>query len=89
MRYIIIPCLLLFGSQDELWSNCPKKMKMDPSISEGNCSGSFAVTTVPADNNAGECAIRRSARNRRPRGELRIVVSSSDKLSDLKVKVKI
>lgn len=64
-------------------------MKLDPSVFSGNGSGGLAVSTAPTDVNVGECVIRRSARNRRPRGELRIVVSSSDKLSDLKIKVNI
>lgn len=79
--------LQLFGLQDELWRNSSKKIKLDPLVFSGNGSGGLAVPTTPTDVNAGECVIRRSARNRRPRGELRIVVSSSDKLSDLKIKV--
>lgn len=75
------------GSQDELWGNSSKKIKLDIPSTNGNGGGSTTVA-VSADANSGtlESGIRRSARNRRPRGEL-IVVSSNDTLLDLKMKV--
>lgn len=59
-----------------------------------NGGSSSATAASPTDGNNGgaaagasaELGIRRSARNRRPRGEL-IVVSSNDTLLDLKMKV--
>lgn len=78
------------GLQDELWSNCPKKIKLDPSVSvNGGISGSATTAALADVNNGGasEMGIRRSARNRRPRGELRLKVSSNDTLLDLKMKV--
>jgi len=82
----------LVCTQDDLWGNCAKKIKLDPTASQndGAGSGSAAAVVPPADANNGsasaESGIRRSARNRRPRGEL-IVVSSNDTLLDLKMKV--
>lgn len=78
------------GLQDELWSKCPKKIKLDPSVSvNGGISGSATAAALADVNNGGasEMGIRRSARNRRPRGELRLKVSSNDTLLDLKMKV--
>jgi len=84
-------CVCLVCTQDDLWGNCAKKIKLDPTASQndGAGSGSAAAVVPPADPNnvsATESGIRRSARNRRPRGEL-IVVSSNDTLLDLKMKV--
>ncbi|VVC42411.1 Ubiquitin specific protease, conserved site,Ubiquitin specific protease domain,Ubiquitin-related [Cinara cedri] len=77
--------------KDELWSNCSKKIKLDTGVTvNGGCSS--VGVTVPVDVNTGvatgisEIGIRRSARNRRPRGEM-IVVSSNDTLLDLKMKI--
>lgn len=58
-------------------------MKVDTSI-----NGNGVPIAVPTDVsiNSLELGIRRSARNKRPRGEL-IVVSSNDTLLDLKMKV--
>lgn len=84
-----ISCVFV-GLQDELWSNCPKKIKLDPSVSvNGGISGSTTTAALADVNNGGvsEMGIRRSARNRRPRGELRLKVSSNDTLLDLKMKV--
>ncbi|XP_050532812.1 ubiquitin carboxyl-terminal hydrolase 48-like isoform X2 [Daktulosphaira vitifoliae] len=72
-----------FDDKDELWGNCSKKMKLETSI-----NGNGVPIAVPTDvpNNSLELGIRRSARNRRPRGEL-IVVSSNETLLDLKMKI--
>lgn len=81
---------VFLGLQDELWSNCPKKIKLDSSVSvNGGISGSATTATLADVNNGGvsEMGIRRSARNRRPRGELRLKVSSNDTVLDLKMKV--
>lgn len=78
---------MLFGSQDELWGNCSKKIKLD--IASQNGTSGSSATAPPADANNGgtlESGIRRSARNRRPRGEL-FMVSSNDTVLDLKMKV--
>lgn len=91
---VVCVCVLMckimraFGSQDELWSNSTKRIKLDTNAMNGG--GVTATATSPEEvNNGGgtlESGIRRSARNRRPRGEL-IVVSSNDTLLDLKMKV--
>ncbi|XP_050442355.1 ubiquitin carboxyl-terminal hydrolase 48-like [Adelges cooleyi] len=70
--------------KDELWGNCSKKMKLEPSVN-GN-SVPVAVPTDVSNSASLEYGIRRSARNRRPRGEL-IVVSSNETLLDLKMKI--
>lgn len=88
--YACLKCVRIMCLQDELWGNCSKKIKLDPSSS---MNGNTATTTVPTDasNNSGgalEYVIRRSARNKRPRGEMQIVVSSNDTLLELKMKVR-
>lgn len=74
--------------KDELWGNCSKKIKLDTTcLNGGGTSGSTtAAAPTYVNNGALELGIRRSARNRRPRGEL-IVVSSNDTLFDLKMKI--
>lgn len=86
MIFKILNCA--FGLQDELWGNCSKKIKLDTTcLNGGGTSGSTtAAAPTYVNNGALELGIRRSARNRRPRGEL-IVVSSNDTLFDLKMKV--
>jgi len=82
----------VFDLQDDLWGNCAKKIKLNPTSAlnggAGNSGTGAAVTSSAEANNSStsESGIRRSARNRRPRGEL-IVVSSNDTLFDLKMKV--
>ncbi|XP_026813170.1 ubiquitin carboxyl-terminal hydrolase 48-like isoform X1 [Rhopalosiphum maidis] len=73
--------------KDELWGNCSKKIKLDTACLNGGTSGSTtAAAPTYVNNGTLELGIRRSARNRRPRGEL-IVVSSNDTLLDLKMKI--
>lgn len=80
--------MLASGLQDELWGNCSKKIKLDSSAVNGGGVSATATSPMEVNNGGGnpESGIRRSARNRRPRGEL-IVVSSNDTLLDLKMKV--
>jgi len=84
MIFKILNCT--FGSQDELWGNCSKKIKLDTACLNGTSGSATAAAPTYVNNGALELGIRRSARNRRPRGEL-IVVSSNDTLLDLKMKV--
>ncbi|XP_025414514.1 ubiquitin carboxyl-terminal hydrolase 48-like isoform X2 [Sipha flava] len=74
--------------KDELWGNSSKKIKLDSNAVNGGGVSATATTPMEVNNGGGnpELGIRRSARNRRPRGEL-IVVSSNDTLLDLKMKI--